>query len=42
MNLLNPAVYALIKVQDIVDRLLHENLGGDLAVDRTTIRLTLR
>src|ERR1035437_10327257 len=30
MNLLNQAVYALIKVQDILNRLLHESLGGDL------------
>jgi hypothetical protein len=34
MNLLNQSVYALIKVQDIVNRLLHESLGGDL-VDTT-------
>lgn len=30
MALLNQAVYALIKVQDLVNRLLHESLGGDL------------
>jgi hypothetical protein len=30
MALLNQAVYALIKVQDIVNRLIHESLGGDL------------
>jgi hypothetical protein len=30
MNLLNQAVYALVKVQDLVNRLLHESLGGDL------------
>lgn len=30
MNLLNESVHALIKVQDIVNRLLHESLGGDL------------
>jgi hypothetical protein len=30
MNLLNQAVYALIKIQDRVYRLLHEGLGGDL------------
>lgn len=30
MALLNQAVYALIKVQDLVDRLLHESLGGDV------------
>ncbi len=30
MDLLNQSVYALIKVQDIVLRLLHESLGGDL------------
>jgi hypothetical protein len=30
MNLLNQAVYALIKVQDMIYRLLHESLGGDL------------
>lgn len=34
MALLNHAVYALIKVQDLVNRLLHESLGGDL-VDAT-------
>lgn len=30
MELLNQAVHALIKVQDLVNRLLHESLGGDL------------
>lgn len=30
MHLLNDSVYALLKVQDIVNRLLHESLGGDL------------
>jgi hypothetical protein len=30
VSLLNQAVYALIKVQDLVNRLLHESLGGDL------------
>ncbi|MGB9072401.1 MAG: hypothetical protein WCC22_06990 [Terriglobales bacterium] len=30
MDLLNQSVYALIKVQDLVYRLLHESLGGDL------------
>ena len=30
MNLLNQAVYALIKVQDMIYRLLHESLGADL------------
>ena len=30
MTLLNQAVYALIKVQDLLNRLLHESLGGDL------------
>jgi hypothetical protein len=30
MSLLNQAVVALIKVQDLVNRLLHESLGGDL------------
>lgn len=30
MTLLNQAVYGLIKVQDLVNRLLHESLGGDL------------
>jgi len=30
MMLLNLSVYALIKVQDLVNRLLHESLGGDL------------
>ena len=30
MALLNQTVYALIKVQDLVNRLLHESLGGDL------------
>ncbi len=30
MDLLNQSVYALIKVQDLVFRLLHESLGGDL------------
>jgi hypothetical protein len=34
LPLLNQAVHALIKVQDIVNRLLHESLGGDL-VDTT-------
>ena len=34
MDLLNQSVYALIKVQDLVFRLLHESLGGDL-VDTT-------
>lgn len=30
MQLLDQAVYNLVKVQDIVNRLLHESLGGDL------------
>jgi hypothetical protein len=30
MALLNQSVYGLIKVQDLVNRLLHESLGGDL------------
>jgi hypothetical protein len=30
MNLLNQSVQDLIKVQDLVNRLLHESLGGDL------------
>jgi hypothetical protein len=30
MQLLNQAVHGLIKVQDLVNRLLHESLGGDL------------
>lgn len=30
MNALDRAVYELIKAQDLVNRLLHENLGGDL------------
>jgi hypothetical protein len=30
MNLLNQSVHAVIKVQDLVNRLLHESLGGDL------------
>jgi hypothetical protein len=30
MNLLNQVVYALVKVQDMIYRLLHESLGGDL------------
>jgi hypothetical protein len=30
LTLLDQAVHALIKVQDIVNRLLHESLGGDL------------
>lgn len=30
MQLLNQAVHDLIKVQDLVNRLLHESLGGDL------------
>jgi hypothetical protein len=34
MSLLNKAVQDLIKVQDLVNRLLHESLGGDL-VDAT-------
>jgi hypothetical protein len=34
MTLLNQSAYALIKVQDLVNRLLHESLGGDL-VDTT-------
>jgi hypothetical protein len=34
MNLLNQSVQSLIKVQDLVNRLLHESLGGDL-VDTT-------
>jgi hypothetical protein len=34
MQALNRAVYELIKVQDLVNRLLHEGLGGDL-VDTT-------
>jgi hypothetical protein len=34
ISLLNQAVHDLIKVQDLVNRLLHESLGGDL-VDAT-------
>jgi hypothetical protein len=34
MTLLNESVHALIKVQDLVNRLLHESLGGNL-VDTT-------
>jgi hypothetical protein len=34
ITLLNQSVHALIKVQELVNRLLHENLGGDL-VDRS-------
>jgi hypothetical protein len=34
MEALDRAVYELIKVQDLVNRLLHESLGGDL-VDTT-------
>jgi hypothetical protein len=34
MNLLSTAVWALIKVEDLVLRLLHESIGGDL-VDAT-------
>lgn len=34
MGLLNQAVYGLIKVQELVNRLLHESMGGDL-VDTT-------
>jgi hypothetical protein len=34
VSLLNQAVHDLIKVQDLVNRLLHESLGGDL-VDAT-------
>lgn len=30
MTLLNQSVHGLIKVQDLVNRLLHESLGGDL------------
>jgi hypothetical protein len=30
MSLLNQSVHGLIKVQDLVNRLLHESLGGDL------------
>ena len=30
MNALDRAVYELIKVQDVINRLLHESLGGDL------------
>ena len=30
MSLFNQAVYGLIKIQDLVNRLLHEGLGGDL------------
>jgi|SRR5581483_10424573 len=30
MNALDRAIYELIKVQNLVDRLLHESLGGDL------------
>lgn len=30
INLLNQAVHGLIKVQDLVNRLLHESLGGNL------------
>jgi hypothetical protein len=35
MNLLSQAVHALIKVQDMIYRLLHESLGGDL-IDTST------
>jgi hypothetical protein len=35
MTLLNQSVHGLIKVQDLVNRLLHESLGGDL-VDTST------
>ena len=34
LSLLNQSVYGLIKIQDLVNRLLHENFGGDL-VDTT-------
>jgi hypothetical protein len=34
LALLNQSVYGLIKIQDLVNRLLHESLGGDL-VDTT-------
>jgi hypothetical protein len=34
MNLLNTAVWALLKVEYLVLRLLHESIGGDL-VDAT-------
>jgi hypothetical protein len=34
MSLFDASVYSLIKVQNLVDRLLHESLGGDL-VDTT-------
>lgn len=34
--LLNLSVYALIKVQDLVDLFLHESLGGDLVDAGTT------
>jgi hypothetical protein len=30
LTLLNQSVFALIKVQDLVNRILHESLGGDL------------
>lgn len=35
LTLLNQSVHGLIKVQDLVNRLLHESLGGDL-VDTST------
>ena len=37
MNLLNQAVYALIKVQDMIYRLLHESLSGDLSTRQTRL-----
>jgi hypothetical protein len=44
MSLLNKAVHDLIKMQDFVNRLLHESLGGDLVdvtnADREKTQLT--
>ena len=36
LTLLNQSVHALIKAQDLVNRLLHESLGGDLVDTATT------
>jgi hypothetical protein len=35
MTLLNRGVYGLVKTQDLVNRLLHESLGGDLVDTRS-------